>query len=214
MGFDWCCATCLSRAPLKSHRHGQCDSVVQMELIKWYLCITRCLAILAILDMIRCYRKSQRQQKLKQALDIKGRSRESQDIQKILEIYKRNPGHRFLTRREQRIREVQLKKYLRKIWSQEGRRIDTKGTESAREDPAIKGISRMNRQLRQPSPSPQKPRISHLLHLLFIELCIHTALPLLTFCVFCHSLRISLRESYLPELEVEVEEESEDARPV
>ncbi len=194
----------------QTHRHGQSDSIVQMELIKWHLCFMRCLAILAILDMIRCYRKSQRQQKRKQALDIRSRPRESQDIQKILKIYKRNPGHRFLTRHEQRNREVQLERQLRKIWSQERRRIHTKGTEPAREDPAIKEISRMNRQLRQ--PSPQKSRISHLLHLLFIELCIHTALPLLTFCIFCHSLRISLRESYLPELEVE--EESEDARPV
>ena len=185
-----------------------------MELIQWHLWIIRCLAILAILDMIRCYRKSQRQQKRKQAPDIESKSRSSQDIRKILKIYKRNPGHKFLTKQEQRIGELELERHLRKIWSQERRRIHSKGREPAREDPAIKEFSRMNRQLRQPpppQPSTQKSRISHLLHLFFIELCIHTALPLLTFCIFCHSLRISLRESYLPQLELEVEEESDEA---
>lgn len=182
-----------------------------MEFIKWLLYIINCLTILATLDIIRGYLKYQRQQKPKKALDIESRSRTTQDILKILKIYKNHPGHKCLTRHEQRLREGQLEKYLRQSWSQisqERRRPHSKVSkgitaEPAREDPAFKKISRMNRQLSQ--PLPQKSRLSHLLHLLFLELSIHTALPFLTFCIFCHSLRMSLTEVYL----LQVEEESE-----
>ena len=65
-------------------------------------------------------------------------------------------------------------------------------------DPALKKISRTNRQLKQ--PCLEQSHIEHL-HLFFDKLCIYTALPFFTLIVFCHYLRISLTELYVLGLE-------------
>ena len=65
-------------------------------------------------------------------------------------------------------------------------------------DPALKKISRTNRQLKQ--PCLEKSHIAHL-HLLFDKLCIYTTLPFLTLILFCHYLRICLTELYVLEVE-------------
>lgn len=178
-----------------------------METYDWLHYISGCVHAFSILTLIHCLLIINRQQELKQALEIKVNPRTPQDI---LKVYKSNPGHKFFTRSERRFRERQLEKRLKQSWSQSG--SHSKGTEPkpgiepVRRNPALKGISRMNRQLRQ--PSPPKSHISHLLHLLFPRLCIYTALPFLTFCIFCHSLRINLTELSL----LEVEEETDDVQ--
>ncbi|KAL9130928.1 MAG: hypothetical protein Q9175_006900 [Cornicularia normoerica] len=179
-------------------------TVTQTEINKWLQYIFGWLSILAILNLIRFYLKIRRVQEPKQAPDIESKSCTPQDI---LNEYKNNSGHKFLTRSERRFREHQLEKHLKQTWRQQRRRSigsQTKGTEPVRENPAVEESSRMNRPLRQPF-TPQS-RISHLQHLSFYKLCIYTALPFLTFSIFCHNLRINLTES----VSLEVEEESEN----
>lgn len=195
-----CCALTLSRAPLKTHHHGQRNSNVQMEFKKWLQYLFTSFFLLTILHVVRCYLEKQRQQR-KQALNIEDRVRTPQEL---LHEYKTNAGHKYLTRSERRFRERLLEKYLQKTWSQDRSRSHSKGTEPVRRHPAVKEFSRMNRQLRQ--PSPPESRIWHQLHLLFNELCIYTALPFLTFSILCHHLRINLTESLL----LEHEEDSDD----
>lgn len=189
----------------------------QMETCTWLHYIFGCLLIFQTLYLIRCFFMFKRLQELKQALDIKNNPRTPQDI---LKVYKNNPGHKFFTRSERRFREQQLKKRLKQSWNQNGSHTKGTGTEPepkpkpeaetepVKRNPALKEFSRMNRQLRQPSPPKSHSHISHLLHphLLLLKLCIYTALSFLTFCIFCHSLRINLTESSL----LEVEGESDD----
>ena len=80
-----------------------------MAFNKWLEYLLVCLSILATLSLIRLYLDNQRQQEPKPAWDIESRSytRTQQDI---LDEYKQNLGHKFLTRSEQRFRERQLKK--------------------------------------------------------------------------------------------------------
>lgn len=176
-----------------------------MAFNKWLEYLLGCLSILATLSLIRLYLDKQRQQELKPPLDtIESRSR-TRTQQDILNEYKQNPGHKFLTRSEQRFREQQLKKHLKRIWRTEPRQ----GREPpVNVDPAIKEISRMNRQLRQQQtqPSLQNSLTSHL-PFLFYRLCILTVLPFLSFSIFCHSLRLNLTESYL----LQVDQESDEA---
>ncbi|KAF6235982.1 hypothetical protein HO173_005610 [Letharia columbiana] len=173
-----------------------------MENNNWLGKIIGFLSIFVLLTIFRYHLKIEIRQELEQALETQKKPRTARDI---FNEYKNNPGHKFLTRSERRFREHQLRKHLKQTWNQEQSLTHTNGTEPVRrENPAVKEFSRMNRQLRQ--PSPQKSPFSHLLHLLFIKLCIYTALPFLTLSIFCHSLRISLTASLL----LEVEEESED----
>ena len=179
-----------------------------MAFNKWLEYLLGCLSILATLSLIRLYLDNQkRQQEPKPPLDIiesRSRTRTQQDI---LNEYKQNPGHKYLTRSEQRFREQQLKKHLKRIWRTEPRQ----GREPpVNVDPAIKEISRMNRQVRQQhtQPSLENSLTSHLnLPFLFYRLCILTVLPFLSFSIFCHSLRLNLTESYL----LQVDEESDEA---
>lgn len=199
-----------SRALFKTHKHGQADSTTQMEINKWPGYVFGCLAIFSIFNLISFHRKSQRRQERKPGLDLESRSRVLV-LQDIINQYRKNPDHQCLTRSEQRFRERQLRKQLEHIWTKERSRSRTytQEVEPVNVDPAIKKISRMNRQLRvlkQPSLALAKSHTAQL-RLLFDELCIHTALPFLTFCIFCHCLRLSLRESYL----VEAEQESDQA---
>lgn len=169
---------------------------------EWSLYISGCLFLLSILNIsYGRFLRIRRQQELKQVQDNKNNPLTTQDI---LEEYKTNPGHKTLTPSERRFQERVPEEQLTETWNQEQSRSHTRETEPVRGHPAaVKEISRINRQLRQ--PSPQKSRISHLLHLLFLRLCIYIALPFLTLCIFCHSLRINLTESSL----LEVEEESD-----
>ena len=181
----------------------QFDSYAQMgTYYEWLQYIPACLVLHSILNLIGyCLRSRRQLQELKQALDIKNSPRTPQDI---LKEYKNNPGHKFLPRSERKFREHQLEKHLKQTWTQRRSHTSTKRREPVRENPAVKELSCMSRQLWQ--PSPPKSRISHLLHVLFLRLCIYTALPFLTCCVFCHNLGINLTESYL----LQVEEESDD----
>ena len=186
-----------------------------MAFNKWLECVLGCLSIFATLSLIRLYLDNPRQQEPKPSLDIESRSR-TRTQQDILNEYKQNPGHKFLTRSEQRFRERQLKKHLKRTWRTEPA---LRREPPVNVDPAIssKEISRMNRQLRQQSQSQPSLQISHHtsssssssshLHFLFNRLCIHTALIFLSFTIFCHSLRINLKESYL----LQVEQESDQA---
>ena len=101
-------------------------------------------SILSILILIRFYLKSQKQQETNPALDIESRSRTPQDI---LNDYKKNQGFNHLTRSERRFRERQLSKHLEHFWSLQQSRSCTQGLEPINVDPALKKISRTNRQL-------------------------------------------------------------------
>lgn len=142
--------------------------------------------------LIRNYQKQQ--QERQHALDIQDQLRVRTPLEHLHD-HRSNPGHKILTRSERRFRERLLKKSLEKTWSQDRSRSHREEKDPVvRGHPAIKKISRMNRQ-----PSPPKSYNWHQLHLLFNRLCIYTALPFLTFCVFCHHLRINLTESLLLE---------------
>ena len=182
-----------------------------MEFKEWALlfilltiCIIIILTICIIIIIIWNHEKQKlKLQELQQALDAQDRLR-VRTPQDHLNEYKSNPGHKFLTRSERRLRERLLEKSLKKTWSQDRSRSHSKGTEPVvKGHPAIKQFSRMNRQLRQ--PSLPKSYNWHELHLLFNQLCIYTALPFLTFCVLCHHLRINLTESLLLEESAEAE---------
>lgn len=155
-------------------------------------------SILSIVILIRSYLKSQEQQETNPALDTESRSCTPQDI---LNDYKKNQGFNYLTRSERRFRERQLSNHLGHFWSLQQSRSCTssiQGLEPVNVDPALKKISRTNRQLKQ--PCREKSHIA-LLHLLFDKLCIYTALPFLTLILFCHYLPISLTELYVLEVE-------------
>lgn len=205
-----------SRALFKIHKHGQADSTTQMEINKWPEYVFGCLVIFSIFNLISFRLNSQRRQERKPALHIESRSR-ALVLQDILNEYKKNPDHQRLTQSEQRFRERQLRKQLEHIWTKERSRSGTctQEVEPVNVDPVIKKISRMNRQLRVlRQPSLAKSHTAQL-RLLFHGLCIHTALPFLTFCIFCHCLRLSLIESYLLEAEQESDQaESGELDPV
>ena len=196
-----------------------------MDINTWPRYLIICAAALVILSITNYYLNIRRQHKLKllqAALEVQNKSRTPQDI---LQEYKNNPNHRFLTRSERRYRERLLEKHLKHTWSQGRSRPHshthshrhTSGQDPVKEIPTLQGISRMNRQLSLNTlsqPTPKKSRnisvaLSPRLHLLFDKLCIYTALPLLTFCVFCHNLRINLIESHLLQFGEEEESESE-----
>ena len=175
--------------------------------ISWLTCLFSGLSLLIISILIKHCLETQGQPEPepKQAEDIESKVLTRQE--KVLE-YKNNPGHKFLPRSERRLKERQLAKYLE---SQE--RSRTKGVkrlEPVRKDPPVKKISRMNRQpkARQPSVSlpvkPWKSLISCTTVSFYHKLCIYTALPFLTFYLFCQSLRFYLTESYLVEVEGEL----------
>lgn len=138
------------------------------------------------------------------------KQKELRTPQECVNEYRSNPGHRYLTRSERRRRERLLEK-LKKTWSQDQNQERSRShsivrdpVNNHRRHPALKQFSRITRQLPQPQPQSTHPefRINwHQLHLFYNKLCIYTALPLLTFCVFCHHLRINLTEP---------EEESDD----
>ena len=166
-----------------------------MAFNRWLEYLLGYLYILATLSLIRLYLNNQRQQEPKQpAQDIESRSY-THTQQDILNEYKQNPGHKYLTRSEQRFREHQLKKHLKRIWRTEP---PQGGEPPVNVDPALKEISRMNRQLRQQhtQPSLQNSPTSQL-QFPFNRLCIHTALPFLSFSIFSHSLRLNLTESVI-----------------
>ena len=149
----------------------------------------------------------QRLQNQKRALDDLKRSRTPQEC---LDEYKSNPDHKYLTRSERRRRERLLEKRLKKTWrpSQEQERSRSHSIVRDpvnRGHPALKQFSRINRQLPQLT-LPEFRIIWHQLHLLYEKLCRYTALPFLTFYVFCLHLQISLTGPLLPE----PEEESDD----
>lgn len=205
-----------SRALFNPHKHGQADSSTQMEINKWPEYVFGCLVIFSILTLISFHLESQRRQERKPALDIESRSR-ALVLQDILKEYKREPDHQCLTQSEQRFRERQLRKQLEHIWTKERSRSRTcfQEVEPVNVDPTIKKISRMNRQLRVlRQPSVAKSHTARL-RLLFDGLCIHTALPFLTFCIFCHCLRLSLIDSYLLQAKQESDQaESGELDPV
>ena len=90
-----------------------------MSCNKWLEYLLVCLSIYATLSLIRLYLDNQRQQEPKPAQDIESRSH-SRTEQDILDKYKENLGHKFLTRSEQIFREGQLKKtQLKHIWRTE-----------------------------------------------------------------------------------------------
>ena len=150
--------------------------------------------LVTILLIIELYLDKQERQALKQGLN----DQDTRTPQERLDEYKSNLGHRFLTRSERRFREHLFETSLKATRSQDRSRFHSKGTGPVvRGHPAIKKFSRMNRQLRQ--PSLPKSYNWHQLRLLFNQLCIYTALPLLTFCVLCHHLRINLTEPFLLE---------------
>ena len=169
-----------------------------------------CLSILLILELIRRYLVTQEQPKPEPVLDIENKSHTQQDI---LNEYKQNPGHKSLNRSEQRFRERLLKRHLKRVWSEQSRAQRREPVVNV--DPSPKEASRMNRQLSRPSQpyEPYKPCVDQFpiayLHSLFNRLCIYTVLPFLTFSIFCHSLRISLTESYLLQFEEEKEKGKE-----
>ena len=176
---------------------------------KWLDFIGLCLLVCLILYEIRHHLKPKNRHEVEQVLGSEsGKSRTRHDI---LSEYKNNPGHKFLTRSERRFREVQLEKHIKRSRRQERSRFigyhHTKGqgTEPI-ENPAVEKFSRS--QLTSNFQSSPKPRTtSHRHHVSFHELCIYTALPFLTFCIFCQSLRTNLTESYLLQFEAESEDE-------
>ena len=175
---------------------------------KWLDFIGFCLLVYVILCLIRLYAELEERHKLRHELESEiGESRTRQDI---LSEYKNNPGHKSLTRSERRfIREVRLERHIKRSRGQQRSRFigyhhtKGKGPEPI-ENPAVEKFSR--RQLTfQSSPKPRT--ISHRPHVSFHELCIYTALPFLTFSIFCQSLRMNLTESYWLQVEAESEDE-------
>ena len=173
---------------------------------KWLEFIGFCLLSFLILFLITLCLQDDEWDELRKELESElGESRTRQDI---LSEYKNNPGHKFLTRGERRFREVHLERQLKKSRRQQRSRFIGYHTKGKRpepiENPAVEKFSR--RQLTcQSSPKPRT--ISHRHHLSFHELCIYTALPFLTFSIFCQSLRTNLTESYLLQFETESEDE-------
>ena len=164
-----------------------------------------CLLIYSISLLVKLYLEEQEWDELRQ--EIESEIREYRDI---LSEDKNNPGHKSLTRSERRfIREVQLERHRKRIRRQQGSRLigyhHTKGqgTEPI-ENPAVERFSRSQLTF-QSSPKPRTT--SHGQHVSFHKLCIYTALPFLTFCSFCQSLRTNLTESYLLQFEAESEDE-------
>ena len=143
----------------------------------------------------------------------RSRLRAQQDIP-ILNQSKNNPGHRnHLTRSERRFRERQTQKQPQPgQWGKAGRGGSArKEAEPVNKDPAIKEISRMNKngELRQESQESLIARLLRLLlHLLFHKLCIYIVFPFHVFFVFCHHLRICLRDSRLQDFEFEEDSNS------
>ena len=196
----------LSRVQIP-HEHGLSDSTAQMFGNKWLDFIGLCLLIYLISFLIRLYLEVKELDELRQEIESEiGESRTRHDI---LSEYKNNPGHQFLTRSERRFRQVHLERQLKRIRRQERSRFigyhHTKGqgTEPI-ENPAVEKFSRSQLTF-QFSPKPRPT--SHRHHVSFHELCIYTALPFLTFCIFCQSLRTNLTESYLLQFEAESEDE-------
>ena len=173
---------------------------------KWLDFIGLCLLVCFILYEIRHHLKLKKWYEVKQALDSK--SGESRTRHDILSEYKNNPGHKFLSRSERRFREVQLERQIKRSRKQQrsrfiGYHTKGQGTEPI-ENPAVEKFSR--RQLTfQSSPKPRTT--SHRPHVSFRELCSYTALPFLTFFIFCQSLRTNMTESYLLQVEAESEDE-------
>ena len=176
---------------------------------KWLEYIGLCLLVCLISFLIRLYLKCEEWDELRQALDSEiGESRTRHDI---LSEYKNNPGHKFSTRSERRFREVQLERQLKKSRRRRrsrfiGYHTKGKGTEPI-ENPAVEKFSRSQLTF-QSSPKPRTP-ILHRQHISFHELCIYTALPFLTFSIFCQSLRINLTESFLLQFGEELDSEDE-----
>ena len=196
--YEVCAVRCCCRVLFSTlHKHGQDDSNTQMAINNWCGYVFGGQSILSMVILIRFYLKSQEQQETNPALDMESRSRTPQDI---LNDYKKNQGSNYLTRSERRFRERQLSNHLGHFWSLQQSRSCTsiQGLEPVNVDPALKKISRTNRQLMQ--PCLEKSHIAHL-HLSFDKLCIYTALPFLTLILLCHYLRISLTELYVLEIE-------------
>lgn len=170
-----------------------------MEIVYVDICLR---FILMILYLITCLLKIRSLQE-----QIRAVSNTNPHIQQdIFVVRKNNPGHKKRTRSARRFRERQRDMHLKHWWSKNKKRsrYHTKGPEPIREDPTVKKISRMNCQQLQPCLG--NSHISHLLPLFHNKLCIYTALPFLTFGIFCYHLRIHLTES----IWLEIGEESDE----
>ena len=175
--------------------------------------------ILLYLELKDWYKLTQLKRELRQVLEESGESGESRTRQDVLSEYKNNPGHNFLPRGEGRFQNWKLERYLKRSRRQQQRSryhtVHTKGKgREPIETPAVEKFSRSWQLTLQsspnlkPQPQPQPRTISHRQqNVFFHKLCIYTALPFLTFSVFCQSLRMNLTESYSLQAEVESEDE-------
>ena len=183
-----------------------------MAVDQWHEDALLFLFLLTVWKVNEYYSLIQRQQELKLAADIESRLRTQHDS--LNQSRNNNTRPRLLTRSERRFRERQLQKQsgLRSQQGSPPRPRKEKEAEPVRKDPAIKEISRMNnRHLRPPPQLRQPSHISRLLRLLFDKLCTYTAqvvFPFHVFFVFCHHLRLCLRDSYLQDFKIEEDPDS------